>query len=47
MADFRFDECKWFAKVCGPSLLALGSHDSEIAAILADDQDALIEGGGE
>ena len=37
MADFGFDVCKWFAKICGPSLAALESHDPEIAAILADD----------
>ncbi len=42
MADFRFDEGKSFAEYCEVFLETLKSDDPEMAAILADNWDALV-----
>ena len=42
MANFRIDEGKSFAENCEAFLETLKSVDSEMAAILADNWDALV-----
>jgi len=42
MADFRFDESKSFKENCKVFLETLKSEDAEMAAILADNWDALV-----
>ena len=42
MANFRFDEGKSFAENCEAFLETLKSGDPEMAAILADNWDALV-----